>query len=229
MGTQPVIIRSYPKGIFLYPLFFASIVAAVIVGIWGEKSPAASIAGKTFMVVFAVNILVLAWDFTRTSFTVTVLSGIVAILLGVLIEREWDFLKELANLVHAVHIEAHPHFYLCFAAVFGLVCFLSFFQSRLDYWEVHGNELLHVTGFVKNVERFPSPNLTFTKTIPDVMEYCLLQSGTLVLEPAPGQRHVLTNVLRVNSIERRLEALLSTLEVTIDQNPRPAPGPPPGS
>jgi hypothetical protein len=230
VGADPVVIRSYPKGVFLYPCLLVSILAAILASALGQTPEGFSaLPGKIFIVVFAINILVLAWDFSRTSFIVTILTGVIAILLVVLLEREHDFMGDISRFLHGIQLRAHPHFYLCFAAIFAFVLVLAFVQTRLDYWEVHGNELLHVTGFVKNVERFPSPSLTFRKTVPDVFEYCLLGSGTLTLEPAPGERHVLTNVLMVGGIERKLEALLSTLEVTIDQEPKPAPPPPPGT
>jgi hypothetical protein len=227
--VELVVIRSFPKGVFLYPSWLASIICAIIAGA-AQAGPEgySSLAGKIFVVVFAVNILVLAWDFSRTSFFVTILLGVIGLLLALLLEREHDFLGDLSRFLRGVQVRAHPHFYLCFTMIFTFNLMLSVLQSRLDYWEVHGNELLHVTGFVKNVERFPAPSLTFRKIVPDVFEYCLLGSGTLILEPAAGERHVLTNVLWINSVERKLEALLSTLEVTIDQSPKSAPDAPPG-
>lgn len=227
MGDQPaaaarkvdsVVIRSYPKAVFFYPTFLTAIICAVIAYVKKEPPHEFSrLPGDIFFAVFAINILITAWDFSRTGFIAVVLLAIIAVLGIALIEVKFDFLRGVADMIGRIQLRAHPHVYLMFAFIFGFLLFLSFVQSRLDYWEVHGNELLHVTGFVGNVERFPAPNLRFRKELPDVFEYALLRSGTLVLEPVQGERHALPNVININAIEKRIEALLSTIDVTIEQ------------
>lgn len=176
--------------------------------------------GSIFFTVFAINIMIFAWDFSRAGFVTVVLVAVIGILATVVVEMKWNFLGAVHDLLAGIEVRAHPHVFLVFAAIFGIMLALAFASSRLDYWEVRPNEILHITGFVGNVERFPAPNLRFRKEIPDVFEYALLRSGTLVLEPAQGERHPLPNVLNVNSVERRIEALLSTVDVTIEQHPK---------
>jgi hypothetical protein len=222
-----VIIRSYPKAVFFYPTFLTAIVCAILAYTM-KGEPYHRLPGDIFFTVFAVNILITAWDFSKSGFVAVILLVVIAVLAVALIQVKVDFLHGLKELLGRVQLKCHPHVYLMFAAIFGFLLFLAFVQSRLDYWEVHGNELIHVSGFVGNVERFPAPNLRFRKELPDVFEYTLLRSGTLVLEPVAGERHPLVNVVNINSIERRIEALLSTIDVTIEQPPpRPNTAPPP--
>ncbi len=176
--------------------------------------------GSIFFTVFAINIMIFAWDFSRAGFVTVILVAVIGILATVVVEMKWNFLGAVHDFLASIQVRAHPHVFLVFAAIFGFMLALAAASSRLDYWEVRPNEILHITGFVGNVERFPAPNLRFRKVIPDVFEYALLRSGTLVLEPAQGERHPLPNVLNVNSVERRIEALLATVDVTIEQHPK---------
>ncbi len=224
--VDSVVIRSYQKAVFFYPTFLTAIVCAILA--YAVKDPGGAyprIAGDIFFTVFAVNIMITAWDFSRTGFIAVILLLVIAILGILLIQTKFAFLQGLASFLGLIQLRCHPHVYLVFAGIFGFLLLLSFAQSRLDYWEVHGNELLHVTGLVGNVERFPAPNLRFKKELPDVFEYTLLRSGTLVLEPAPGERHPLPNVININAVERRIEKLLSTIDVTVEQ-PAPRPSTP---
>jgi len=222
VDVQSVTIRSYPKAVFLYPSFVTAVVCAILAySLNGRDAGLYSrLPGNIFFTVFSLNLLIFAWDFSMTGFVTVLLVGIIGILLGILAEMKFDVLGELHSLLSHVELRCHPHVFLAFAAMFGFMLALAFGSSRLDYWVVHGDEILHVTGFVGNVERFAAMNLRFRKEIPDIFEYALLRSGTFVLEPSQGQRHPLTNVLNVNSVERRVEALLSTVDVTIEQ---PAP------
>lgn len=217
--VDSVKIRSYPKAIFLYPLFLVSIFCAV----WAARAPATSmLPGRVFFVAFAVNLLVFAWDFSRTGFLGVAAIFVIAILTVLLVEQKVDVVGGLESFFSKVQLTAHWHFYVAFSAVLGFILCLAIIRARLDYWEVNAGELLHWTGLVGNVERFPAPSLRFRKELPDVFEYVILRSGTIVLEPAQGERHVLTHVLHVNDIERRMERLLSTIDVTLE-SPKPLP------
>ena len=221
-----VVIRSYPKAVFFYPTFLTAIICLILSLVMkDEVKPFHRLPGDIVFTVFAINLMITAWDFSKTGFIAVILLAIIAVLGVALIQVKVDFLHGLKELLNRVELRCHPHVYFMFALIFGFLLFLSFVQSRLDYWEVHGNELIHVTGFVGNVERFPAPNLRFRKELPDVFEYTLLRSGTLVLEPVAGERHPLHNVININAIERRIEALLSTIDVTIEQ-PAPRPNAP---
>jgi hypothetical protein len=222
--VDTVRIRSYPKAVFLYPSFVAAIACAILAyALLGkEHGEYSKLPGNIFFTVFAVNIMITAWDFSKAGFVTVILLGVIGILAGVLIEMKFDFLHDVQKFLEVIQLRCHPHVFLVLAAIFGAMLALSFLQSRLDYWEIHGDEILHVTGFVGNVERFPAPNLRFKKELPDVFEYALLGSGTIVLQPVQGERHALTNVIGVNGVERRIEALLSTIDVTVE---KPAPRP----
>jgi hypothetical protein len=220
---ESVTIRSYPKAVFLYPTFVTAVVCAILSrALMGHEAAGVypKLPGSIFFTVFAINIMIVAWDFSRAGFVTVLLLAVIGVLATVVVEMKWNFLGAVHDFLASVELRAHPHVYLAMAAIYGFMLALAFASSRLDYWQVKPNEILHVTGFVGNIERFPAPNLRFRKEIPDVFEYVLLRSGTLVLEPAQGERHPLPNVLNVNAVEKRIEALLTTIDVTIEQPPK---------
>src|SRR5207302_379921 len=96
--------------------------------------------GDIFFTVFAINILITAWDFSKTGFIAVILLAIIAFLGVALVQVRFDFLSGIGHLLARIQLRCHPHVFLVFAAIFGFLLFLSLVQSRLDYWEVHGNE-----------------------------------------------------------------------------------------
>ncbi len=117
--------------------------------------------------------------------------------------------------------------YFGFFIYFALVFVGVFINTRFNYYEIRHNEILHHTGFLGRVKRFPSPNLKMTTEITDVFEYLLLRSGRIILFPASEREAiVLANVINVNKIERAVLELLGSLSVEIEQPSSPPPPPP---
>ena len=137
--------------------------------------------GWTFLWIFALNIVVLAFDFPRTM-SLTLFFLVMAAVLGVILASTYD--PKLLPMVNDVISKINPHanatFYFLFATIIGLIyCFVFTISIRFDYWEVRPNELLHHHGFLSSLERFSTPNLRITKEIDDIFEYLLLGSGRL--------------------------------------------------
>lgn len=218
---KSVVIRSYPKVVFLYPTFFAALLA----GFWtlAQLSGGASLEvvsltpGRIFWWVFAINLAAMAFDFTRGEFVALVLFFGVITLGIVILDGKWHLVAPVRDALAHVQLRAHPHLYLLMALAMGLTFLLVFVGGRFDYWEVTHNELLHHRGVLGDVERFPAPNLRMTKEITDLFEFCLLGSGRLVLHPQGMPRSiVLDNVMFVNRLETRIQGMLAQLAVTIE-------------
>jgi hypothetical protein len=93
-----------------------------------------------------------------------------------------------------------------------------FINTRFNYWEIQPNEILHHHGFLGDVHRFPTKGLRMKKEITDVLEYILLRAGTLVLDPEGEERPIiLENVINLNRVEDKIQRLLGTLKVRVDQ------------
>jgi hypothetical protein len=232
-AADRVVIRSYPKIVYLYP----TLVAAIVAGIWswaslkhhmGDLSETSLGPGRVFFIIFAFNMLVLAFDFSRKSFVAMLLLGAFLLTLGILLELlKVGIFGAIETFLGYFVLRAHPHFYLAIAFVYLILISAVFAATRFEYWEVRHNEILHYQGFMADVERFPAPGLRFKKQIPDVFEYALLRAGTIVIIPAVGEKQEIQNVPNVNVVESRLDSLLGTIQVQIQPGQVPPPGSPP--
>lgn len=175
------------------------------------------VCARIFLVVIALNFVVMAFDFPRTT-SLTWFFAIVALIIGI-----WFLLKlnpwlapQIVNALLQIKPAANASFYLIFTGIilFLFVCVMV--SRRFDYWEVKGNELLHHHGFLSNMERFSAPNLRIDKEINDVFEYLLLRSGRLIIHSSNDSRTiVLDNVIGINDKEERITKMLGALQVRV--------------
>lgn len=176
-----------------------------------------NVCARIFLLVLALNLVVIAFDFPRTT-SLTWFFAIVSIVFGL-----WFLLKlnpwlapEIVTALLKIKPAANASFYLIFSGnmIFLYLCVLV--SRRFDFWEVKGNELLHHHGFLSNLERFSAPNLRIDKEINDVFEYLLLRSGRLIIHASNERRAiVLENVLFINQKEERITKMLGALQVRV--------------
>jgi hypothetical protein len=215
----------YPKIVFLYPTF----IMALVCGIWmsfavadtGLDAAAHSQTGISllFLVVLATNLVVLGFDFPRTT-SLTLFFIAVAIVLGLILLFTFkpELKPSLAGILDAITPVANPVFYFLFAGMLGLIYIGVLISTKFDYWEVRPNELLHHHGFLSNLERLSAPHLKVEKEIGDVFEYFLLRSGKLILTDRDAPRPiVLDNVLFINKKETAITQMLGALQVQVRQ------------
>lgn len=223
-----VVIRSYPKIVYFYPTIVASIIAALWswskVGVGCNLSDVPLGPGRLFFVIFAFNMLILAFDFSRKGFLAVILTVAIFLLAGALIEVRFPFFEPIERFLGFFDLRAHPHVYLAVAFTLLVIIGIVIVSVRYTFWEIRANEVIHYQGFWADVDRYPAPGLKFKKQIPDVFEYALLRAGTIVLQPQVGEKQVIENVPGVNGVEERLERLLGAVQVRIQQGPPPAAG-----
>ena len=199
-----VFIRPLPKIVFLYPTAITALVC--LIGQWSTKdNEPSSTFGLIFFLALALNLPVVAFNFSRLTFVLLV------ILMAVL--KAWT---PVFSFFGERQIAATSPFYFWYFALLAAIYLGVFIQTRFDYWELTHNELLHHHGFLGDVDRYPAPGLRITKEVDDVFEFMLLGAGRLVIQPPVEPRAiVLESVPRVNYIEERLKDVLSTLKVTV--------------
>lgn len=216
-----VLLVSYPKIVFLYPTFVVSLAAAVYLSLAGQPldttSTAAIVLSVVFLGVWATNLVVLAFNFPRTSSLALLLFFVAAamglVLLSVL---KPEVLPYVAGTLRKFHPLANASFYWVFSISLGLATLGAIIVARFDSWEARPNELLHHQGLWSDVDRFPAPGLRVDKEISDVFKYLLLQSGRLVLHISSERRAVvLDNVPFITRKEKALTRLLGTLKVDV--------------
>lgn len=215
---KSIYLVSYPKVVFFYPVFLASLVAGLYMAVTGGSNQlGAEITAIAFLALFALNLIVISFDFPRTA-SLTLFFLLFGVGMGlVLLFRSYpDMLPALTDVLARYRPLANTTFYFTFAAVFGVIYLLVLIGTRFDYWEVRPNELLHHSGLLSDLKRYSAPNLRIDKEINDVFEYMLLHSGTLILHPSHERRAiVLENVPGISRKEAQITQMLGALQVQV--------------
>jgi hypothetical protein len=216
IDRERVIIRTYPKTIFLYPIALVAFLCgmATLVGLAEPRT-----LGFIFTTIAFFNLIVISFEFRKSTPVVLVLLLLVLVLGGVLLNERFGVIALIGVLYGKLDLSANAQFYFGVAGGYGLVLLLVMIAARFDYWEVRGNEILHHTGLLGDCERYPAPQMQIRKEIVDVFEFMLLLSGRLIIFPSGRERAiVLENVPSINSIERRMTELLDSLRVTVEKD-----------
>lgn len=220
-NPKSIFLVPHPKIVFLYPTF----VVAILAGIYSlvTKEPDGQWAHNMAMIflgILGINLMVITFDFPRTTSLTIVFAGM-AVLLGlVLAFREYpEWLPKVTEFLRSLKPVANGTFYFFFAGILAALYLAVLIVVQFDYWEVRPNELLHHHGLLSDLERFPAPNLRIDKEINDLVEHLLLGSGRLVLHPSDERRAiVLENVFFINKKEAELTKMLSTLQVEMKKD-----------
>jgi hypothetical protein len=220
-APERIYLIPYPKIIFLYPTLVAALVAACwlhfVEGPLERENVAAVTPSVVFLVVLTLNLVILAFDFPRTT-SLTVFFLLVALLLGgwLLFVMRPELLPRLTEILHRFRPLANTTFFWTFAVVLALIMVAGRIEAQFDCWEVRPNELLHHHGIWGNLERFSAPGLRIDKEINDVFEYMLLGSGRLILHLSGERRAIiLDNVPFIKKKEAAITHMLGTLQVEI--------------
>ncbi len=185
-------------------------------------SHTAHVLARMFLLVLTVNLVVISFDFPRTtSLTLFFFIIAVCVILWMIFRLNPTILPGVTSFINYVTPFANATFYFLFALVMVALYIGVAVAARFDYWEVRPNELLHHHGVLSDLERFSAPNLRINKEINDVFEYVLLRSGRLILHPSNERRAiVLENVFFINRKEEQITRMLGALQVQVrEQGP----------
>jgi len=220
-APERIYLVPYPKIVFLYPAFVASLIAAIWLSFMSqpldETNATAVTISTLFLGILAVNLVILAFDFPRTT-SLTLFFFFAAAVLGVVLVGRLnpDILPAITAVLAKFHPLANATFYWAFTGLLAVIFCIVFIVVRFDYWEVRPNELLHHHGFLANLERLSAPNLRIDKEIEDVFEYLLLRSGRLILHPSNERRAIiLDNVPFIDKKEQTIMRMLGALQVQV--------------
>jgi hypothetical protein len=218
--AEHIYLVAYPKIVFLYPTVVVALFCAIIMWAKGDPAPDATwqfAVARVFLLVLAMNLVVLAFDFPRgTSLTWFFAAVAIGIGLWTLFHLNQGLLPRVSAAIASVRPHANAMFYILFTVIMLLLYGIVLISRRFDYWEVRGNELLHHSGLLSDLKRFSAPNLRIDKEINDVFEYILLGSGRLIIHASNERRAiVLDNILFINSKEERITKMLGALQVRV--------------
>ena len=217
-----VIVRAYPKVVYLYLTWLASLVCGLIQpSLIDEEGMLlvsaiykSAVIGRIWMGIFVFNILVISFEFSRIRSVAIVVFLLAFFFAG----SKFEFIMPITDFVGGLNLVMNGSFYYTMAAVFTVIFLLVFINTRFSYWEIQPNEILHHHGFLGDVHRYPTRGLRMQKEITDVLELILLRAGTLVLTPTGVERPiVLENVINITKMEDKIHRLLGTLKVHVDR------------
>ncbi len=214
--SDVLIIRNWPKMVFMWPTAVMSLVCGLIASFLPSWD---AFFGGAFLICFTFNLLVITYDFPRST-SLTMLAAIVAVVLAViLINQKYGIIAPLQAWLGALDLKASADFYYAiFAGMFLLFIGMAF-VTRFDYWELTSNELIHHTGLLGNIERFSTAGLKLNTEINDVFEYILAGAGRIIMTiPGAPRPVLLDNVLRFNSIMERSKHILIRRVVEIERD-----------
>lgn len=219
-APSSIYLVSYPKIVFLYPTLLFALFCGIVIWVLGEGAEGKSgrveeVMSLLFLMITATNLVVLSFDFPRTTW-LTLFFAFSAVIMGLvlLFTKRPDLVPALSTFFEALKPRANAQFYFLFGGLLSLLYLIVWLMVRFDYWEVRPNELLHHHGFLSDLERFSAPNLRISKEINDVFEYMLLRSGRLILHPTSEPRaFVLENIININRKEAQITKMLGALQV----------------
>jgi len=211
--TKPVTeiyLRSYPKVIFFWPMALVSLILWLLQLL--VPTPVAWY-GNVWLIVFFVNMFIVAFDFSSTKFFVLILVVVVVIILLIFLAP--DLFSGISGGTFNPGLTAE--FYGVVTIIMAFVLGLVVLGSRFDYWKIERNEIYHKSGIFSSAERLPTKSLRIRKAIPDVFEFFILRAGSITLMPGQGDVINLPTVLNINKKQKQIDALLSYVSVEPDE------------
>ncbi|MFX1498170.1 MAG: hypothetical protein ACFFBH_11630 [Promethearchaeota archaeon] len=203
-------LRSYPKVIFFYPLLIASFVLWILQ--WIYVDPVAWF-GNVWVIIFFVNLFIIAFDFSSTKFFLLLLAVvIVALVLIFLIPGGF-----IPTPTVEFNLGLTTEFYFVAMIILIFILGLVILSAQFDYWKIERNEIYHKKGIFTSAERIPTKSLRIKKEIPDVFEFFTLRAGSVTLMPGHGDVIPLTTVLNVNKKAEQIDWLLSHISMEPDE------------
>jgi len=238
----------YPKIVFMYPTLVLALVVAICLSVVGQpraelatpatgteqaaanqallikeptiKQDVAVFLSLIFLGLFAINLLVLTFDFPR-SHSLTLIIFLLAVFLGLMLLSQWKpgLLGWITNWLSSLQPMANATFYWMIFGIGMAIAIAVKLVVKFDYWEIRPNEILHRHGLWGNLRRYSAPHVRIDKEVNDVFEHLLLKSGRLILQPSGEQRaFVLDNILNIDKREEEITKLLGILKVDIRDN-----------
>ena len=204
-----VVVRPMPKVVFFYLTWLASLIFGIIEA---STHPSPAHLGTIWMGIFALNLLVISFDFTE----VVSIAVVFLVLMVVFAGLYFDFLSFFGDFIRNLDVHMNGGFYFTVFGLFTVIYAIVAVKSRFEYWEFRNNEVLHRSGVFGEIKRYATQDMRWFKEIPDVLERILLRAGRMVLT-TPQEAHpiVINHVINIESVDERIAELLGSQRVTL--------------
>ena len=212
--SDSVILRSYPKVIFFYPLLIVSIILFLIQ--YFLNSPNVNkIIGFIWILVFFCNLFVIAIDTTSGK-----LFTLALIIVGVILIIIYFIAPQIDLSIFGLESELFDfgltaQFYLIISLILTFILVFVWLEERFDFWKIEKNEIYHKKGLLSNIKRYPTSGLKYSKEITDLFEFLALKAGRVTLFIDSNTTVTLDTVINVNKKIKKLDGLLSQFRVKV--------------
>jgi hypothetical protein len=198
-----------PDGAVLWPTAFASIVLGTLDLI---LNPETGVFTTVFLIVFAINLLILFFDFARGA-----VLGIFGLLVAVLaLAKTYNLNLPITSLLAQGTVVANGAFLIVFGIVFILLLIFSYmFRQGFEYYIIKSNSIFKKHGIFGNAKRYSTQNIELSKEINDVLDSIILFNGGDLRIRTNREEFVIHNVPRINKAENAIRKLLSSYEVDV--------------
>ncbi len=217
-NLKPVRLRDYNPAITFYPLFFFSIIAALVEHFWGPLLTGTPMSWLQIIWVgfFFVSICIAIFNFPTLKVIGIFLMLVVIILVMTLLFDSHIIELSLTDIglsIDHINFGFTTTFYVAMAGIFGLILLVVILSTRMNYIKIEENEVL-IKGIFGDVRRFPTLTLKYEKKIVDAFEYLLVGGGQLTLNFQNELPIVLHCVPRIHTKSKRLDDILGYLSTT---------------
>ena len=198
-----------PKIVFFYPLMIVCIICAIMEAT--NASESSQIAGTLFIVVFLVNILIIAFDFPGVK-AMALAMVVIATVFGLLwANSKWEIIGPMKDFFDMLFSQVHAStmFYCMISAILFLMVVMGILANFLwNRWVIESSRIFHKHGLFGDVKEYPVIDLQVQKSIDDVFEYALLLSGTLTFSVPNAPTIRLENVPFINRVEKKIQTIV---------------------
>lgn len=215
-----IILRSWPKMLFLWPSALMALAAGIGTYLTPEPNTRWEFWGALFLTIFAVNLAVVTFEFPRGSSLTLFLACVALAWVLVEINRRYHIVVPITTFLESLALTATADFYFALFVIYAILWVSMLISTRFNYWEISNNELLHHKGIMQDIERYSTDNLQYSKEITDFFEYLIGRSGRLIVRAANvGQPIVLENVVGINRVAESLDLILEYRRVVVNGAP----------
>ena len=130
---------AYPKIIFMWPTWLIALAAAIFLTVVGDQANSIVVVTWTFLVVLGVNLVVLGFDFPRTTSLTLFFLGVALVLAAVLLVV---YVPNILPAVTAWITEIHPRANATFYWLISIVLTVIFALGRTPGWIAHWHEMI---------------------------------------------------------------------------------------
>lgn len=227
-----MVIRSFSPMIMLIPLFVMSFTCFLTQMLLNDRriltdadlfyyttNPRSymNILGLIFVILFVLNIILIAFDFNRASTIIIIVAIIAVIAILLLVNVYTGFIQKVIANFPTIKFHMSTQMYFGMTILFFFILIFTWLRTVFNYYIIEGNELIHHRGLGGGTERYPATNMSVVKEFPDVIEMLIFRSGTLVLTPPKAERAiVLKNVIGITKKVKEMNEILARLKVDID-------------